>query len=67
MRTNPISMAVFYLIMGLLFIYLAINSAKEGIFTFPTILLMLIATFDIGVSIRMFRLSRKIKKMNIKK
>lgn len=67
MRTNPISMAVFYLIMGLLFIYLAINSAKEGIFTFPTILLMLIATFDIGVSIRMFRLSRKMKKMNIKK
>lgn len=67
MRTNPISMAVFYLIMGLLFIYLAVNSATEGIFTFPTILLMLIATFDIGVSIRMFRLSRKIKKMNIKK
>lgn len=67
MRTNPISMAVFYLIMGLLFTYLAINSAKEGIFTFPTILLMLIATFDIGVSIRMFRLSRKIKKMNKKK
>lgn len=67
MRTNPISMAIFYMIMGLIFIYLAINSAKDGIFTFSTILLMLIATFDIGVAIRMFRLSRKIKKMNIKK
>ncbi len=67
MRTNPISMAIFYLIMGLLFTYLAINSAKDGLFTFPTILLMLIATFDMGVAIRMFALSRKIKKMNIKK
>lgn len=67
MRTNPISLGIFYLTMGLLFTYLAINSAENGIFSFPTIVLMLIATFDIGVAIRMFWLSRKIKKMHAKK
>jgi hypothetical protein len=67
MRTNPISMGIFYLTMGLLFTYLAINSAENGVFSFPTIVLMLIATFDIGVAIRMFTLSRKIKKMKDKK
>ncbi|MBM7606648.1 hypothetical protein JOC75_004701 [Metabacillus crassostreae] len=68
MRANPISMGIFYLIMGILFTYLAINSAAEGLFTFPTILLMLIATFDIGVAIRMFSLSKKLKrKSNDKK
>lgn len=67
MRTNPISMGIFYLTMGLLFTYLAINSAENGVFSFPTIVLMLIATFDIGVAIRVFTLSKKIKKMNAKK
>ncbi|MGM0878450.1 MAG: YdiK family protein [Bacillota bacterium] len=67
MRTNPISLGFFYLTMGLMFIYLAINSAENGILSFPTIVLMLIATFDIGVAIRMFWLSRKIKKINAKK
>jgi hypothetical protein len=67
MRTNPITMGIFYLTMGLLFTYLAINSAENGVFSFPTIILMLIATFDIGVAIRMFNLSRRIKKVNAKK
>lgn len=67
MRTNPITMGIFYLTMGLLFTYLAINSAAKGLFTFPTILLMLIATFDLGVAIRMFSLSAKVKKKSEKK
>ncbi|MDQ0232858.1 DUF4305 domain-containing protein [Metabacillus malikii] len=67
MRVNPISMGIFYFVMGLIFIYLAINSAREGLFTFPTILLMLFATFDIGVAIRMFLLSKKVKDQNKKK
>ncbi|MFC0274530.1 YdiK family protein [Metabacillus herbersteinensis] len=62
MKTNPITMGIFYLTMGLLFTYLAINSSAKGLFTFPTILLMLIATFDLGVAFRMFSLSAKNKK-----
>ncbi|MDQ0228331.1 YdiK family protein [Metabacillus niabensis] len=69
MRTNPISMGIFYLVMGLLFIYLAISTANasKGIFSFPTILLMLMATFDIGVAIRIFLFTRKVKKNNKQK
>ncbi|MEC2075152.1 DUF4305 domain-containing protein [Metabacillus fastidiosus] len=66
MRTNPTSMGLFYLLMGSLFIYLAANSAKNGLFTLPTIIIMLIATFDLGVAIRMFALSFKLKKMKEK-
>jgi hypothetical protein len=53
--------------MGLLFTYLAINSAENGVLSFPTIVLMLIATFDIGVAIRMFTFSIKMKKIKTKK
>ncbi|PLR65583.1 MULTISPECIES: YdiK family protein [Bacillaceae] len=62
MRTSPISMGIFYLSMGILFTYLAVNSSGEGLWSFPTILLMLIATFDLGVALRMFNLSFKKKK-----
>ncbi len=62
MRTSPISMGIFYLSMGILFTYLAVNSSGEGLWSFPTILLMLIATFDLGVALRMFNLSFKVKK-----
>lgn len=62
MRTSPISMGIFYLSMGILFTYLAVNSSGEGLWSFPTILLMLIATFDLGVALRMFNLSFKTKK-----
>lgn len=67
MKMNPISMGVFYLVMGILFTYLAINSAEKDAFSFPTIILMLIATFDIGVGIRMFIFASKLKKKDQKK
>ncbi|MBD1383152.1 YdiK family protein [Metabacillus arenae] len=63
MRTGPSGMGIFYLVMGILFTYLAINSADGGIWSFPTILLMVIATFDFVVAIRMFSISRRIKNM----
>ncbi|WP_243292894.1 YdiK family protein [Bacillus sp. FJAT-47783] len=62
MRFNPNSMGLFYFAMGILFTYLAINSVEESIWTLPTIILMLLATFDFSVSIRMFAFSAKIKK-----
>ncbi|MFY4777372.1 YdiK family protein [Metabacillus sp. RGM 3146] len=67
MRTSPNIMGFFYLAMGALFTYLAVNSSGGGLWTFPTIVLILIATFDFGASIRMFAFSNKIKKMKNKK
>ena len=65
-RSSPFTMGVIYLIMGVLFTYLAIGSAQETVWNFSTILLVLVATFDFGVSIRMFLLGKKIKKMTKK-
>lgn len=62
MRLNPNSMGLFYFVMGILFTYLAINTADETIWSLPTIILMLLATFDYAVSIRMFVFSYKMNK-----
>ncbi|MFZ3591635.1 YdiK family protein [Bacillus sp. DJP31] len=62
MRTSPFIMGLLYLGMGIVFTVLAIQNKTETIWNFYTIVLILVATFDFGVSIRMFALSRKIKK-----
>ncbi|MCA1032894.1 YdiK family protein [Bacillus timonensis] len=62
-RTSPLTMGIMYTLMGILFTYLAIGSVQETIWTFPTIILMLVATFDFGVAIRMFILYAKLKKI----
>jgi hypothetical protein len=62
-RTSPLLMGIIYLLMGLLFTYLAIGSVEETVWNLSTVILMLVATFDFGVAIRMFLLHRKIKKM----
>lgn len=59
-------MAFFYAVMGCLFTYLAVVSFEESVFDWHTMLLMLIATFDFGVSIRAFLLHKKIKGMQKK-
>jgi len=62
-RTSPFIMGLIYFVMGVLFTVLAIGSVEETIWNFSTVLLMLVATFDFGVSIRLFLLNNKIKKM----
>jgi len=62
-RTSPLIMAFIYFVMGVLFTILAIGSVEDTIWNFSTVLLMLVATFDFGVSIRLFLLNNKIKKM----
>ena len=61
-RTSPFLMGVMYIFMGILFTYLAIQSATETIWNFATILFMIVATFDFAVAIRMLSLNNKIKK-----
>ncbi|WP_246946083.1 YdiK family protein [Bacillus pinisoli] len=63
MRTSPFLMGILYFGMGVIFIVLAIQSKTEDIWSFPTIILMLVATFDFGVSIRMFSLHKRIKQV----
>jgi hypothetical protein len=63
MRTSPTFMAILYLLLGGLFTYLAIQNGEEGMWNVTTIILMLLATFDFGVSYRFFMLRRKINKI----
>lgn len=63
MRITARTMALLYFVMGIIFLYAAIQSAEETIWNFITILLALIATLDFGAGIRYLRLHYKIKKM----
>jgi hypothetical protein len=63
MRTSPLNMGFFYFLMGSLFTYLAIENAHGDIWKFSTIILMIVATLDFGVALRMFALHFKIKKL----
>jgi hypothetical protein len=56
-------MGLLYFGMGVIFTVLAIQSKTEDLWSFPTILLMAVATFDFGVSFRMFALHQKLKQV----
>ncbi|RZI50655.1 DUF4305 domain-containing protein [Aeribacillus pallidus] len=62
MNFHPVSMGLFYFIMGVIFTYLAIHHAENGMWTATNMILMILATFDFAVSIRMFTFSYKIRK-----
>ncbi|RSK25678.1 DUF4305 domain-containing protein [Bacillus sp. HMF5848] len=56
-----------YLILGILFLLLAIQSAKTGgMWTFSTVFLMVFAALDIGTALRSFMLQRKLLKKKTK-
>lgn len=62
MRTTSLRTSMFYFIMGTLFTYLAIKSAREEMWSFPTVLLMIIATLDFGAALRILALNFTNKK-----
>jgi hypothetical protein len=54
--------ALFYIMLGFLFTYLAINSGDDTLWSIRTILPALIATFDFGIGLRLLRIHFHIKK-----
>jgi hypothetical protein len=62
MRTTSLRTSLFYFIMGTLFTYLAIESAHEEMWSFSTVLLMIIATLDFGAALRALAFSFTKKK-----
>jgi hypothetical protein len=67
MRTSPAFMALLYFSLGVLFTYLAIQSGQDSMWNASTIILMMLATFDFGVSVRFIMLRRKINQIKKKK
>ncbi|WP_077624186.1 YdiK family protein [Sediminibacillus massiliensis] len=67
MRTSPLFMASLYFGMGVVFTYIAIQSAEDTVWNFITVLLAIFATLDFVVSFRLIGLHLKIKKSKNKK
>lgn len=58
---SPLRASIFYFFLGVLFTYLAINSITNSTWNILTYILVIIATFDFGVSIRAFNLYLRLK------
>ncbi|MCL6587159.1 MAG: YdiK family protein [Anoxybacillus sp.] len=56
MNTSPLQTSFFYFLMGALFTYLATESAHDTIWNFSTVALMVMATLDFGMALRLVRL-----------
>ncbi|MCA0173734.1 YdiK family protein [Bacillus sp. RAR_GA_16] len=68
MKLSPIVMGFFYLGLGSLFTYLAIQNASSNgeMWNFYTILLMVLATIDFVYAIRFFVLKKRITQLKKK-
>jgi DMSO reductase anchor subunit len=67
MRTSPIFMIILYAGLGVLFTVLSVHYAREdGLWSFWTIITMMIATYDYINAFRMYKLKQKIDKLKKK-
>lgn len=68
MRFSPTLMGFFYAGLGSIFTYLAVQSARSDadMWSFWTIVLMVLATVDFVYSIRFFLLRKKINQLKKK-
>ncbi len=68
MRRSPLFSGIIYIILGVLFTYLAIQNVQESGWGFFTYMLVFLATIDFGSGLRMVMIHFKIKKqLNQKK
>ncbi|WP_066191384.1 YdiK family protein [Gracilibacillus timonensis] len=67
MRISPLRSAIFYFALGILFTFLAIRFVEDTVFNFFTILLVIFATIDFVLAIRLVGLHRRIKQEKRKK
>ncbi|SEN92273.1 protein of unknown function [Mesobacillus persicus] len=65
MKQSPLFSGIVYIVLGLLFTYLAVENVTHTGWGFFSYLLVLLATFDIGSGIRMIQFHFKLK--NIQK
>ena len=67
MRISPLRSAIFYLLLGGLFTYIAIQSVEDTVLNFVTIMLATFATIDFVLAIRLIKLHRHIQQEQKKK
>ncbi|MBU8908558.1 YdiK family protein [Desertibacillus haloalkaliphilus] len=61
MRTSPTFMGVIYFLIGIMFMYLAIQNVSTAGWNFWTFLFIGVATIDIVIGIRFFRLKKQME------
>lgn len=66
MKQSPLFSGIVYIVIGLLFTYLAVENVTQTGWGFFSYLLVLLATFDIGSGIRMIQFHFKLKKIQKK-
>ncbi|RFU69241.1 DUF4305 domain-containing protein [Peribacillus saganii] len=66
MKRTPLTSGIMYLILGTLFVLLAIQNVNRTGWGFFSYFLVLLATLDFGSGIRMILLHRKITSINKK-
>ncbi|WP_163970906.1 YdiK family protein [Oceanobacillus halotolerans] len=62
MRISPKAMSIIYLLMGVLFVYIAIQSVEDTIWNITTMVFAVVASLDFGVGIRLMSLHFRLKK-----
>lgn len=68
LRQTPLFSGIVYLLLGIVFTFFAIQNINEdGGWGFFTILLIILATFDLGSGIRMILIHFHLKKQKNKK
>lgn len=66
MKLSPMALAIFYIVMGTFFTFLAVLSVRETMWNFLTISLMLFAAYDYFIAVRIILIKKKIENMNKK-
>lgn len=66
-RVSPIKNALFYFVIGSVFIYFAFRAIENTVFTPLSIILIILATLSFGVGIRFLQFHFIIKKKRKKK
>ncbi|SIS65224.1 YdiK family protein [Salimicrobium flavidum] len=67
MKASPLLMAYLYIFIGGGFLFVATQSIQDTLWNITTIVLALVATFNIGVGIRLIGLHFYIKNQSDKK
>ncbi|MDQ0160629.1 YdiK family protein [Alkalibacillus salilacus] len=62
MKISQTALAWIYVLMGVLFVYLAVETAETTIWNFGTMVFAFIAAVDFGVAIRLFTVKQAMKK-----
>lgn len=61
MKFSPKTVAIVYIVLGVIFFYMATQTAGETIWNVPTVILLIFATLEFGVGFRLIAIHLHLK------